>query len=806
MVMDLPECPVCLEAFDGESRIPRVLACGHSTCQICLLHLPKPPLFPCTIRCPACTQLVTYPQSPSSLPKNIDLLRFSSSFPRSSNPKPEPEPKPKPKPRPDFDFLPNLWSHEFYHKWKQWIVPQDSELIKSNQIVSLFKIASFTDNNDNDNNDDDDDDDDEFKYSYVAKVMMILFKMRDECLVELDLILTLASKEYRICSAYGLWYNNKDDYLYLVCERKHTSLLNLTVKDDDYDDISSVGMIGMELYETFSRLHDVGLVSGCTSFSCFVIDGFGHMLIDLNQVLIDGERVQKIIKDSIRSEMDSNDVDLESHVYPSPEVLVELIRKEAVDFDFDMSKCTVGFSSDVWSLACVLLSFLLGMSFVDETRGFLSSYILKLVHGNTCECEELYATWLDNVSGFLDGKLGLEYTLMKELLQKCLCFDPKDRPLVNDVWKFMRGLIIKPKLDVISSSEQKATNESTSRCLVLADLIGSSNKTVKNDETGAMNDSRDDNVVVESDVIEGVRKSSLSCIEMKGHLDCISGLAIGGGFLFSSSFDKTVNVWSLQGSNRVHTFKGHEHKVMAVVYVDSEPPLCISADNGGDIFIWAVNLPFDEKPVKRLNEEKDWRYSGVHSLAVSSTSGYLYTGSGDKSIKAWSLNDYSLSYTMNGHKSVVSTLAVCNEVLYSGSWDGTVRLWCLSDHSPLAVLGEERPVASVLSVATHTHTLVAAYENGSIKVWNKDVFLNSISPHSSSIFSICMEGPWLFSGGWNKTIVVQKLSGNDESGVEEVTEIGSIQGDSVVTALSYWEGRLFVGHADRTIKVYSFGG
>lgn len=74
--------------------------------------------------------------------------------------------------------------------------------------------------------------------------------------------------------------------------------------------------------------------------------------------------------------------------------------------------------------------------------------------------------------------------------------------------------------------------------------------------------------------------------------------------------------------------------------------------------------------------------------------------------------------TMNGHRSVVSTLAVCDEVLYSGSWDGTIRLWSLDDHSPLTVLGEDLPgeMKSILAMTVDRHLLVAAYENGIIKV------------------------------------------------------------------------------------------
>lgn len=77
-----------------------------------------------------------------------------------------------------------------------------------------------------------------------------------------------------------------------------------------------------------------------------------------------------------------------------------------------------------------------------------------------------------------------------------------------------------------------------------------------------------------------------------------------------------------------------------------------------------------------------------------------------------------LSCTMSGHKSAVSTLAVCNGVLYSGSRDGTIRLWSVSDHSLLTVLEEDSSgaVSSVLSLTAVQHTLVVSHESGSIKV------------------------------------------------------------------------------------------
>ncbi|KAI7981024.1 hypothetical protein LOK49_Contig79G00001, partial [Camellia lanceoleosa] len=146
----------------------------------------------------------------------------------------------------------------------------------------------------------------------------------------------------------------------------------------------------------------------------------------------------------------------------------------------------------------------------------------------------------------------------------------------------------------------------------------------------------------------------------------------------------------------------------AFAYRYEEQPLCISGDGGVGIYIWGITDPFGQEPIKKLFEQKDWRYTGIHALAISGT-GYLFTGSGDKSIKAWSLQDYSLSCIMNGHKSVVSTLAV--------------------------LLGEDAPgnVTFVLSLATYGDALVVAHENGCMK--RNVVLLKSKQVHNGAIFS-----------------------------------------------------------------------
>ncbi|TKY74232.1 Myosin heavy chain kinase B [Spatholobus suberectus] len=360
-----------------------------------------------------------------------------------------------------------------------------------------------------------------------------------------------------------------------------------------------------------------------------------------------------------------------------------------------------------------------------------------------------YACWVEKVSSVLEDKLGSEYLSLRQTLCKCLDVDPGNRPDVVDVRKCIQDMLVKPQFDFLGNLEVTRNRNNTGCCLVLGELCllpkQSCNEPSEHElqekeiggEPNCVQDGRDKS---DKGFAAGLSKGVTELKDLRGHLDCISRLAIGGGYLFSSSYDKTVRVWSSQDFSHLHTFRGHENKVMALVYVDEEEPLCISGDSGGGIFVWGISATLRQDPLRKWYENKDWRFSGIHSLAVSKNHS-LYTGSGDKTIKAWSLKDETLICTMTGHRSVVSTLAVCDEVLYSGSWDGTVRLWSLNDHSPLTVLGEDTPaeMKPILAITVDRHLLVAAYENGCIKVWRNDIFMNSKTLHNGAIFAMSMQ-------------------------------------------------------------------
>ncbi|CAM8938805.1 unnamed protein product [Rhodiola kirilowii] len=822
MEVEMPECPVCLQSFDDET-IPRVLGCGHSACEACLKQLPQP--FPHTIRCPACTQLIKLPpQGPSALPKNIDLLRFAQSTP--------PEPPPSRQSQNLGQFMPQLWSDEFNSAWKDCVLPEDSVLpevdrelclstgvmvitpalsssvrglafrVKGNQKVSLVRVGMVSSGRD-----------DVVELSYFARVMAALNEMDDGIRDELRLIMKAClRRSCRVSEVYGIWHCVGDGLLYLVCEQKCGNFME-RIDEIGYHAAGSnfsFGVMGMEFCEALMILHSEGLVLGCLGVGCLGFDEFGHLCVDLSGVLSSARGVNKTVAEAVGGKKKINELTmsiiyfslLKEGIFIGPEVFLDILRHQNVIVEYDCSRFSVGHTSDVWSLACVLIHIILGKNTMENVISDLNSF----QPDTDLDFLGSYTRWSEKINLLLENTLGTEHVVLCQILCKCIDLDTDSRPLASVIWKCIKYFVSNVQLNEIGSLEE-SMQEKFSCCIALGKLCQLPKETSNNHED--INSDADNEAAVKhvtktgNGIIDGVSLGKFSVTHMKGHLDSITGLAVGGGFLFSSSFDKTINVWSLQDFTLVHTFRGHEHRVTALICVEKEQPFCISGDSGGGIFIWGISNPFDQEPLRKWYEEKDWRYSGIHSLAVHGAE-YLYTGSGDKTIKVWSLKDFSLSCTLTGHRSVVSCLAVSRGVLYSGSWDGTVRLWSLNDHNLLTVLGEDmlESGSSVLSLSVLDDVLTICQENGCIKVWKNYVFKSSLHVHKGAVFAVSLDGKWLFSGGWDKTVHIQEIL--DDNGQMDARSVGFISPESVITAVVCWQGKLLVGCADRVIKAYYY--
>lgn len=610
----------------------------------------------------------------------------------------------------------------------------------------------------------------------------------------INLVAASARLARRVCRVFGVWMGPEVATLWLVSER-HTRrvprLLDETT--NGLDMVARIRAFGMEVCEALMELQGEGLVLGCLRLDCFCLDRFGRCLLNLNEVLV--------LCRGVRAGLCLT----KGGALVAPEmaaVLSDATRMRSRDFDG-----LVGHNSDVWLLGCILVAFVTG----DEQLAARWD-----TYGSHDDWQKEVLTRLGAVL------IGTQLEPLVAITASCLSYDPEERPEISDVWKCIRGSWMKPASDALAAMDGLAAQKGL-RCLLLGELSSmySGPGAIESDDKMQSSRGSDDEILTPDDernhgcmnnetvcaaeINEPQRDGVFKSLTLLAHRDCVTGLAIGGGFLFSSSYDKTINVWSLQDFSHVQTLKGHEHKITTIIAVDNDnQSLCISGDSGSGIFVWHVDTSLKQEPLHNWHEHNDWIYRGVHCLAVSGT-GYLYTGSRDKSIKAWSLEDYSLCCTMTGHKSTVSCLAVASGILYSGSWDGTIRSWWLTDHSPLSVLEDNTPgsTAPVLSISTEVNFVVSSHENGCLKIWKDDVLVKSEKIQNASIYAVKLNGKWLYTGGLGKVINIQELL--EEESEVEIRDVASIACDSVVTSILYWDERLIVGFSNREIKVYDKG-
>ena len=92
----------------------------------------------------------------------------------------------------------------------------------------------------------------------------------------------------------------------------------------------------------------------------------------------------------------------------------------------------------------------------------------------------------------------------------------------------------------------------------------------------------------------------------------------------------------------------------------------------------------------------------------------LYSGSGDKTIRAWNLDTNECITALQGHTYSVSCLIVHNNTLYSGCVDKTIRTWNLDTNECITLQGHTHYVDCLI---VHKNILYSGSWDDTISAW-----------------------------------------------------------------------------------------
>lgn len=218
-------------------------------------------------------------------------------------------------------------------------------------------------------------------------------------------------------------------------------------------------------------------------------------------------------------------------------------------------------------------------------------------------------------------------------------------------------------------------------------------------------------------------------------------------FLLTGSQDRTIKRWNVpklasSSSRALYTRKAHDKDINAIS-LSPTSSLFASASQDRTVKIWST----EEGEVQGIIRG---HRRGVWSVAfapkdtapipgengpTSSNRGLIVTGSGDKTVKIWSLNDYSCLRTLEGHTNSVlkvvwfptpsSSHPTSNApafskrppLIASAGGDGLLKVWDASTGEVAATLDNHTDRIWALTVNPDTGTLVSGGGDSVVTFW-----------------------------------------------------------------------------------------
>ncbi|CAO1596566.1 U3 small nucleolar RNA-associated protein 13 [Xanthoria calcicola] len=218
-------------------------------------------------------------------------------------------------------------------------------------------------------------------------------------------------------------------------------------------------------------------------------------------------------------------------------------------------------------------------------------------------------------------------------------------------------------------------------------LTGSQDKTVKRWNVGKPS---------KTDTKSGTQPLSRAIYTRKAHDKDINAISVSydNALFASASQDRTVKIWSVEDGELQGILRGHRRGVWSVMFAPKDTP-AISGDSTGP---------------------------------ASTRYGVVLTGSGDKTVKIWSLTDYSCLRTLEGHTNSVlkvlwMPLRPSDDTtrrpvqIASAGGDGLVKIWDANTGEPACTLDNHTDRIWALAVDPSTNTLVSGGGDSVVTFW-----------------------------------------------------------------------------------------
>ncbi len=269
------------------------------------------------------------------------------------------------------------------------------------------------------------------------------------------------------------------------------------------------------------------------------------------------------------------------------------------------------------------------------------------------------------------------------------------------------------------------------------------------------------------------------------------------GQIASVSEDTEINLWQVSTGRRVGILKGHRDKVTCLGISFSGRTL-LSGSQDKTIRFWDLQ---ERKVIRTLGGYFDGHLSKVTALALTPDNQTLISCGADNSLKIWDVNRAREIQNIS-FSATVTCLAISSDgqLFCSGGLEPQIRIRNTKNGRVIRSINNNSGVLS-LAFSPDGNLLATGGFNRNIKLWDlttgKEIY--TLMGHSDRVSKVIFsrDGKTLISSSWDGKIKLWKLA----TGTEIISqEAHSAKIHSI--AIAPGDRTLVSGSADRTIKVW----
>lgn len=259
--------------------------------------------------------------------------------------------------------------------------------------------------------------------------------------------------------------------------------------------------------------------------------------------------------------------------------------------------------------------------------------------------------------------------------------------------------------------------------------------------------------------------------KLEGHPDGTTQVIIShdGHFAVASGRDNIVLVWDLITGECVEKLEGHVRDVTCFALTTTGYLVTGSLDR--TLRVWDFGARSCKKILKGHNDK-------INCLAVTPAGDLAISGSEDRRIGIWEIERGSVVEFLEGHSDGVTYVAVSpnGKWLISGGWDQKMRIYEIASRKCVAVLAGHTGTLNCIQITPDSRLVISGSEDKSIRVWEipSGKCLFTLTGHTVDVtcLAVAPHSNFVVSGSWDHTVRVWDIhSGECMAVLEEHTDL-----------------------------------